>query len=325
MPTLYIKSQHFANRSFELEIDEKGEITRLTGYVLPIKPVTVTINVNPLGSKNRVTVALDVDISPMPEWKWSFTPFTVETSIAYQMSGELQGPVHMDAFGRCCDVKVPHYRHVPLPKDGSPVEFLYVLFAILSTPPQDLRVTGVPTSISAESVRVDDMAVEALRRKCVQRLKELQECQPWYRQYSEADIKVTRFTNPAVTYLYQTVTKIPFPDKTHLAFVATCGCNMGHCGEVTGVKLEECKTLGDFFKCLGIDSLREAYDNPEVILDPIAYPFDYYIYPDGVFVYMGHLKELPMIHENRSCYSKQVPCPLKLEEGHTYIEYSYGR
>ncbi|CAH6418281.1 Hypothetical protein POVN_LOCUS51 [uncultured virus] len=107
-------------------------------------------------------------------------------------------------------------------------------------------------------------------------------------------------------------------DPIDLVFVGTCGCNMGHCGAPTRCVLEENKrTYGDVFACLG------QKPDPYGEVDPLE--FEWYEYPDHVFVYLQLLTEVPLVCKT-NCYSKdRVPAPFVLKEGHTYIQYSYSR
>lgn len=106
----------------------------------------------------------------------------------------------------------------------------------------------------------------------------------------------------------------PLDQKVKFIQIGTCGCNMGHCGAITGISIDptEYQTYGDLMALFG--------DKVEVD------GHTYYEYPDSVWFSLEKITELPeKIHEGFSCYNKLVPINIELDPNTTYLAWSFGR
>lgn len=133
------------------------------------------------------------------------------------------------------------------------------------------------------------------------------------------ELKVTGGT---MQQAYDFVYTLPIPNHEILkaVFIATCGCNMGHCDCVTGLEeiKEELRTYGDLMKTWGY---------PVVVKSPSLHSgLMYFEYPDCVMLEARVVTEnwLPVVYD--SCYRKNVVKPaIALKPELQYMMYSYGR
>jgi hypothetical protein len=113
----------------------------------------------------------------------------------------------------------------------------------------------------------------------------------------------------------RTIYETPLDRPVQFVQLTTCGCNMGHCGEIVGVELQkdEPKTYDDLFKRFGPLSTNED-------------GLEYYEYPDSVWLCVEPVKSFPeFVHAEHSCFSEKIPYPLQQDPAVAYIAYSYFR
>lgn len=86
-----------------------------------------------------------------------------------------------------------------------------------------------------------------------------------------------RVAGASVADVYRLVYAMAFPGDVRFVRASTCGCNMGHCEEVTAVKITEhaIGTYGAAMATLGIRALCKPTD--------VAY----FEYPDSVWLYLA--------------------------------------
>ncbi len=109
----------------------------------------------------------------------------------------------------------------------------------------------------------------------------------------------------------------PLEHDVRFVGLSTCGCNMGHCGALTGIDISNTKyqTYGDLMKLFG-DPIKPEED-PEK---------EYYGYPDSVIFRICKMNELPsMMFGGDSCHSKLVPVTQTLDPNITYLTWEYIR
>lgn len=68
MSTLRVTYKHFGHRAYELELDEKGTITKIRGYTLPPEMVIVAIDTKSDGS---IILSLNASLDTS-KTDWSF-------------------------------------------------------------------------------------------------------------------------------------------------------------------------------------------------------------------------------------------------------------
>lgn len=109
----------------------------------------------------------------------------------------------------------------------------------------------------------------------------------------------------------------PLEHKVRMVHLATCGCNMGHCGAIVGIEIDETEyqTYGDLMKLFG-GPIRPKEDPDN----------EYYGYPDSVCLSIRYIYDLPSsIYDGNSCYSKRVPVTQTLDPNITYLSWEYSR
>ena len=84
---------------------------------------------------------------------------------------------------------------------------------------------------------------------------------------------------------------------------------MGHCNTITGFKIFNFNTFGDFIKDIGIKSDLTKY----------------YEYPDSVYLRIEKIKELPKYIHNKNCYGEKIENDYKLNKDNIYIYLEYYR
>ncbi len=141
-------------------------------------------------------------------------------------------------------------------------------------------------------------------------------------QYSrtvENDLKIESEDNLTQWDIVNFIYKIPLEHEIKLVRFSQCGCNMGHCGALVGVNVDDkvYTTYGDVISTFAFDKIT-SNDGNEV----------YWMYPDSVFLYTERIYELPkQIHSKASCYSEKVDLNLDLEfeQDVIYLSWEYSR
>lgn len=106
--------------------------------------------------------------------------------------------------------------------------------------------------------------------------------------------------------------KTPLEQKVKFVSIGHCGCNMGHCGAVTGIEIKEYKTYGDI-----MELFSGGYKDEDE---------SFYEYPDSVWIFIERIIELPKkIHSGQTCYSELIDTPCKLDDNQVYVSWSYSR
>ncbi len=116
-----------------------------------------------------------------------------------------------------------------------------------------------------------------------------------------------------VKHIYNT------PLKHEFKFIreSHCGCNMGHCGALVGVDIDdkEYKTYGDVMCTFAFGYMKDDDGNGP-----------YWIYPDSVGLGLEKVSELPKkVYSEATCYSEQIDLDLELDPDTIYLAWSYGR
>lgn len=113
--------------------------------------------------------------------------------------------------------------------------------------------------------------------------------------------------------IIQFIYKQPLERKVKFIHMQTCGCNMGYCGAITGVDVDnnEYKTYGDLMALFG-DNLIIADKN-------------YYGYPDSVMFSIRTAKLPKSIHSGETCYSEKIPLNISLDPDTEYLEWQFCR
>ncbi len=97
--------------------------------------------------------------------------------------------------------------------------------------------------------------------------------------------------------------------------LSTCGCNMGHCGALTGIDISDVRhrTYGDLMKLFG-DPIKPEEDPDN----------EYYAYPDGSIFRISKIDKLPSkMFGGDSCHNEQVPVLRTLDPNISYLAWDY--
>ena len=107
----------------------------------------------------------------------------------------------------------------------------------------------------------------------------------------------------------------PLEHSVKFIRIGHCGCNMGHCGAITGISIDdkEYKTYGDVMALFGDETITEDGNT-------------YYEYPDSVLLTLEQITQLPdKIHSTWYCGSDKKIVTESLDQNIIYLSYSYGR
>jgi hypothetical protein len=112
-----------------------------------------------------------------------------------------------------------------------------------------------------------------------------------------------------------------YPLEKQIKFVriSECCCNMGHCGAIIKVDVNE-KIYTTYGQIMALFEHDEGdYVSPKVNLETC------YEYPGSVWFCLKKITTLPLVHEHNSCHNKQIEVQHKLDENTVYLAYGYSR
>jgi hypothetical protein len=125
-------------------------------------------------------------------------------------------------------------------------------------------------------------------------------------QISDPDLS----TKSVVETIYNT----PLEHEVKFVEVSHCGCNMGHCGAITGVDVDShtYKTYGEVMALIGTQAIVDD--------------FTYYEYPDSVLLDLEKATEFPdEIHDGYSCCYPKKKLDNVWDPNTVYLSYGFSR
>lgn len=112
----------------------------------------------------------------------------------------------------------------------------------------------------------------------------------------------------------------PLEHQVKFVHIGTCGCNMGHCGAVTGIDVSESeyRTYGDLMRLFGDETwidqdLPKSEDNV------------YYEYPDCVHFWLEQITEFPKVHQGGLCGNPLIDSDITMEKDVVYLAWGFSR
>ena len=118
-----------------------------------------------------------------------------------------------------------------------------------------------------------------------------------------------------VSDIFRAIYDTPLDVDIRFISFGYCGCNMGHCNDITSVTVldEIPKTYGDVMKILGCERKRDE--------------LSVYEYPDSVWITIKHVTEedLPTEISKDMCSSEKIPLSIELNPNLNYIMLECGR
>ena len=115
--------------------------------------------------------------------------------------------------------------------------------------------------------------------------------------------------------IIKTIYDTKLEHKVNFVHIGTCGCNMGNCGAITSVTVDEIdyETYGDLMKLFGYP-VADSHGNI------------YYCYPDSVWFMIRQASRLPeTIHKGNSCYSETIKHDKQLDSEKVYLQWEFTR